>query len=171
MRCSLLLALLLFVTSAQAQDATHGVLNTFKGRGIYHPDAITSIDITPDGATFATAGTNGEVRIWNTASGERIKTINFKIKDVHVSQVKYLVQGEQLLVNLGSDGIQLFDFKKNYAPMELETTLKADRVSTNSSGELWAMQDGLTHYAPSRGFLVSASTAPPFYVVQRRANR
>ena len=145
MRCVLLLTLLSFTTFAiQAQDRTSDVLHTSKGRGLYHPDAITSIDITPDGSTFATAGTNCEVRIWKTSSGELLKTITIKAKDVHISQVKYLKRGDQLLVNLGSDGIQLYDVKRNYSKMDQETTLKADRISSSADGELWVMQDGLS---------------------------
>jgi WD40 repeat protein len=41
-----------------------------------HTDYVYAVAVSPDGSQIASGSFNGEVRIWKTADGSLVKTIN-----------------------------------------------------------------------------------------------
>ncbi|MFM7447699.1 MAG: WD40 repeat domain-containing protein [Leptolyngbyaceae cyanobacterium] len=99
----------------QRHDATdpqvHAALiaNIYEGQErqrLHHQDVVTSVSFSPDGTTLATGSGDTTVKLWNTASGELIRTLSGH-EDV-VNSVSFSPDGTTLATGSGDNTVKLW---------------------------------------------------------------
>ena len=83
-----------------------------------HSDPIGSVDFTPDGTLIASCATDGLIRIWDTASGQCLRTIVHE-DNAKVTHVKFSPNGKFILAWTVDNSVRLWDYvegscKKTY---------------------------------------------------------
>ena len=74
-----------------------------------HSDAVASLDFSYDGTMLASGGFDGLVRIWNTATGQCLKTLR-KEECVPVSQVRFTPNAKFVVVSSMDSRVRLWDY-------------------------------------------------------------
>ncbi|MFQ4142556.1 serine/threonine-protein kinase [Chlorogloeopsis sp. ULAP02] len=69
-----------------------------------HSDQVYSVAITPDGKTFASGSGDGNIKLWNLATGEQIRTLSGQPYGVY--SVTISPDGKTLVGGGGGDGIK-----------------------------------------------------------------
>jgi eukaryotic-like serine/threonine-protein kinase len=77
-----------------------------------HTKRIRAIDVAPDGKTIATGSQDGNIIVWNAATGAELKRFSFAAppKSVEFYDVQFSKNGDKLVV-LGSEILTVFDTK------------------------------------------------------------
>ena len=84
----------------QRDIETGNVLKKYVG----HADTVNSIELSPDGKTFATSSLDGSVRIWDIESGNQEKIV-FEHEDGHglIYGLSYTTDGKSLAYGLNGE--------------------------------------------------------------------
>ncbi|HVX86513.1 MAG TPA: hypothetical protein VH253_17155 [Phycisphaerae bacterium] len=91
--------------AAQMEGATLTPVRRLQGqKGLVH-----AIKVAPDGKTFASAGSDGTVKIWDIASGKLLQTIPGPTNIVRA--MDYSSDGKQIAVGLQGGLIQILDLQ------------------------------------------------------------
>lgn len=80
------------------------------GKAIPFPHGVNAVAFTPDGARFLTAGGDGLIQMWNTATGERVAGASF-VTWMGMGVIDLVVHpdGRQVLVALANNTVQRWD--------------------------------------------------------------
>jgi WD40 repeat protein len=125
------------------QAADGMLLHTFTR----HPEHVTSVAFSPDGAHLASGTWNGTARLWNVASGKRLRTLRARDRSQHEN-------GEQ-----GEPGSKRMLLRVAFVPDGGVLAV----VSNDKTIRLWRLEDGgvrthrLTGYG---GTLLHVAFAP-----------
>lgn len=119
-----LLSILFFLTNTGlAQEFDLKPVRTFQG----HEHGIRKAVFAPDGKTFATGGTRGDVSVWNVQSGQLVARMEGHYNSV--SDLRYSKDG-RFIVTASSDGhVVVWDAASGKAVRKVNTSVKAsDRL-------------------------------------------
>jgi WD40 repeat protein len=119
-----LLGILFFLTNTGvAQEFDLKPVRTFSG----HEHGIRKAVFAPDGKTFATGGTRGEVSVWNIQSGQVVSRMAGHYNSV--SDLRYSMDG-RFIVTASNDGhVVVWDAASGKTVRKINTSEKAsDRV-------------------------------------------
>ncbi|MBS1792652.1 MAG: serine/threonine protein kinase [Acidobacteria bacterium] len=88
------------------ETATARELLTFRG----HTKRVRAVDVAPDGKTVATGSQDGQLIVWDAATGAELKRFSFATaqKGVEIYDVEFSKNGDRLAV-LGYDTLAVFD--------------------------------------------------------------
>jgi len=120
----LLSILFILTNTGLAQEFDFKPVRTFSG----HEHGIRKAVFAPDGKTFATGGTRGEVSVWNVQSGQVVSRMEGHYNSV--SDLRYSKDG-RFIVTASSDGhVVVWDAATGKAVRKIQTSEKAtERVN------------------------------------------
>ena len=77
-----------------------------------HSDPVTAVGFAPDGAIVVSASHDGLIRLWDTATGQCLKTLVSATKSP-VMYVRFTPNGRYLLASTMDGCIRLWDYMKD----------------------------------------------------------
>ncbi|MDH3975374.1 MAG: WD40 repeat domain-containing protein [Deltaproteobacteria bacterium] len=108
-----------------------------------HVDAINEISLAPDGKSFATVSNDSLIRIWESSTGKRIKTIKGH-KDSILS-VDFSPDGTMLLTGSRDRTVRLWDVEEGDATLLHNDFSYINEVAFSPDGKRVAYQDNINN--------------------------
>lgn len=119
------------------------VWGTASGRAFFSTQGdvktITGLAVAHDGATLATVGTEGNVRVWDPATGDEVAKFAGPKEAGFTSHLAYSKDGKLLVVITGRE-VRVWDLSKKTATAQF--ALPTNAVALSSEGERIAVVQG-----------------------------
>lgn len=106
-----------------------------------HIDAINEISLAPGGRSFATVSNDSLIRLWETSTGKRIKTIKGH-KDSILS-IDFSPDGERIITGSRDKTVQLWDLEDGYSSQIHKDFSYVNEVAFSPDGREVAYEDNI----------------------------
>lgn len=121
---------------AAAADLPEGAFAQLGGSAFRHPDRPSSLAYRPDGKHLASGGSDGCVRIWDTATGKELTVL--KVKDGHANALAYSADGTRLVAHFSDEKVRLYDVANGYKALRTVAVKNLDSLSVSADAALIA---------------------------------
>ena len=135
-----------FDRTAKLWDANTGqLLHTFDGNSGW---VIRSVAFSPSGAQLATADSNGEIHLWNTASRELVRTLH----STPVESVAFSPDGRRLVTGGDDTTTKIWDLASGSLLASLSATADGDWLAMTPAGFFSASRSATEMLGVVRGY-------------------